>query len=244
MKALASDFDGTLYFEGDHMHECDLQAIRTFQQQGHLFGVCTGRPLVGIQKPTKERIQYDFYILTSGAIILDKNLKPIYKCCMDKDIMKRLYLEFQDECHISIQAHHIVYSFQTRVDIDMHQEVIQSPDEVLVDDIYGMSFEAKDEDQAKAICQKIYQEFAQEVDAYQNTRYVDIVAKGCSKGNAIRKLRELKHIDVIGGIGDSYNDIPMLKSVDKAFTFHRSPKAVQDQADYLVDYVKDAIAMM
>ena len=50
MKILASDFDNTLFFR-DGVHKQDVEAIRTFQKQGHLFGLCTGRQLEGIKYP-------------------------------------------------------------------------------------------------------------------------------------------------------------------------------------------------
>ena len=47
MKVLASDFDGTIYFE-DGFHQEDMKKIKEFQKSGHLFGICTGRPLRGV----------------------------------------------------------------------------------------------------------------------------------------------------------------------------------------------------
>ena len=44
MKMLASDYDGTLYFEFGY-RKTDLEAIRQFQKEGNLFGLCSGRPL-------------------------------------------------------------------------------------------------------------------------------------------------------------------------------------------------------
>ena len=65
MKLLASDFDNTLWFE-DHMKDEDVKAIHEFQKHGHLFGICSGRSLSGILRPSKPYdIQYDFFILLS-----------------------------------------------------------------------------------------------------------------------------------------------------------------------------------
>ena len=52
MKLLASDFDNTLWFE-DHMKDEDVKAIHEFQKHGHLFGICSGRSLSGILRPSK-----------------------------------------------------------------------------------------------------------------------------------------------------------------------------------------------
>ena len=86
MKALASDFDGTLYFE-DGIKENDQQAIVQFQKY-HLFGLCTGRPLIGVQHYIKDCIQPDFYIVSSGACILDKECHVLYEQTISKDMMK------------------------------------------------------------------------------------------------------------------------------------------------------------
>ena len=71
MKVLASDFDGTLFFKGQFKSD-DLKQIRMFQKQGHLFGLCTGRPLSGVAAPIQGRLRCDFMILSSGALILDR----------------------------------------------------------------------------------------------------------------------------------------------------------------------------
>ena len=47
--------------------------------------------------------------------------------------------------------------------------------------------------------------------AFQNLDSIDIVSKGCSKGEAIKRVREHFHIKTFAGIGDSYNDLPMLE---------------------------------
>ena len=82
MKVLASDFDGTLFFKGKFREE-DLKQIRTFQAQGNLFGLCTGRPLAGITEAIRESVRCDFMILSSGAQILDGEGRTLYKACID-----------------------------------------------------------------------------------------------------------------------------------------------------------------
>ena len=48
----------------------------------------------------------------------------------------------------------------------------------------------------------------------------------------------------IAGIGDSYNDIPLLRTTSPSFTFHSSPDAVKQEAQFLVDSLAEAIAVM
>lgn len=245
MKALASDFDGTIFFENEMsgFRENDLISIRKFQKEGHLFGICTGRPISGIITHVQDKIDFDFYIVTSGALILDKNLQIIDEQSINQEIIKGIISTYKDKIHISIQASQCVYTLeQTNTDIAIPQTVIQSVDEV-EGQIYGLSINAYSEENARKLCLEI-NENIQEVEAFQNKQYIDIVKRGCSKGNAVLRLKEKFQIDYIAGIGDSYNDISMLESADCAFTFVDSPKIVQDKADQLVHSVSEAIDLL
>lgn len=240
MKALASDFDGTLYFMGqkDPFKNEDLEAIKKFQQAGNLFGICSGRSLKGILDPVGDKLSLDFYILTSGALILDKDLHILYEQTISKGIVKELFACYQDRVEAIIQANDTVYTF---VGHYPHQVLIQSLDDIKGSHIYGVSFGANSIEEAKEISDEINQKYGNEVKAFVNISNIDIVSKYCSKGKAIKKLKERLKIDHISGIGDSYNDIPMLKEVDQSFTFIDSPKSVQQVADHLVTSVSKAI---
>ena len=70
---------------------------------------------------------------------------------------------------------------------------------------------------------------------------MDIVCKGNSKGTGIKFVKKYLKANKIYGIGDSYNDLPMLETVDVSFTFHSSPESVQKQATHLVSGIAEAI---
>lgn len=77
-RALASDFDGTLFFGiggGDHLFHHflprDLAAIEEFRVRGGLFGVCTGRPLGAVLDDAGNALSFDFAITSSGACVSD-----------------------------------------------------------------------------------------------------------------------------------------------------------------------------
>lgn len=246
MKALASDFDGTLFFgnEKDKFKKTDREAIQRFQKKGCLFGLCTGRPLIGIKKVLDKVISCDFYILTTGAVILDKNYQVIYKRVMKKQVMFDIFNEYHQLYDIFIQANHKVYFVSDQSEGDIEQILIQSIEDIETDDIFGVSMNAKNEENARKLCKDIQAKYGHEVDVYQNLEYLDIVAKGCSKGKAIQMLSEIKDIQLMCGIGDSYNDIPMLENADLSFTFHRSPEIVRQKANVVVDSIAEAIEII
>ena len=73
---------------------------------------------------------------------------------------------------------------------------------------------------------------------------VVIVRKGCSKGTGIKIIKDHYRLEKIAGIGDSYNDLPMLNVVDTAFTFKTSPQEIKKQVHYCVNDIAEAIALL
>ena len=67
------------------------------------------------------------------------------------------------------------------------------------------------------------------------------MAAGCSKGTGAARVRELFGIERLGGIGDSYNDLPLIENADIGFTFSGSPQELRDAADEIVLSVSQAI---
>ena len=91
MKLLASDFDNTLWFN-DHMKDNDVKNIKEFQKHGNLFGVCTGRCLHGIVNPSQPyNLEHDFYILLSGALVLNKDKEVIFEKQIPLSLVKEIY---------------------------------------------------------------------------------------------------------------------------------------------------------
>ena len=106
MKALASDFDGTLYLHNEkhNYREGDIAGINQLQENGALFGLCTGRPLQGITAFLTERIDPDFYIVSSGALILDKKQTILFERCLSLDTAIQLSRLQQHMDSIAIQV--------------------------------------------------------------------------------------------------------------------------------------------
>lgn len=242
MKVLASDFDGTLFFDEKFRNE-DLKAIKEFQKQGHLFGLCSGRPYQGAKKVSKGYIDFDFYIMSSGALIVDNEDHILYEECIDFETMKDIYKKYEKDCGVCVQGDGTIYRVRDKIELPELQIIVESIEDLKETHIYGLSMNAQNEDKAKEKCQEINRLF-KEVTAYQNKEYIDVVKKGCSKGHAVNQLKALWNLKEIAGIGDSYNDLPLLEYADYSFTFHSSPKIVQDKANDLVDSVSEAIQIL
>ena len=139
MKLLASDFDNTLWFE-DHMKDEDVKAIHEFQKHGHLFGICSGRSLSGILRPSKPYdIQYDFFILLSGGLILNKDYEPIFESQIPISLVKDIY-EFTGKQNMSIVHNDVTYHLNTKFQDHIFDHEIHSFNELPFTHIQAFSF--------------------------------------------------------------------------------------------------------
>lgn len=241
MKVLASDFDGTLIFN-DKFRKKDLEKIKEFQKAGNLVGLCSGRPFKGVYEFCKKYVDLDFYILCTGALVLDKDGNELFKSTITKQSLENYFNRYQDKYEIYIQANKQIYTYDKKDMDSMVRTVITSLNEV-EGDIYGISMNAISDENARKVCLDIEENFP-ELATHQNKEYIDVTAKGCSKGLGINKLKEILNIEEIAGIGDSYNDIPMLETVDTSFTFPTSPDSLTSIVDYVVDSVAQAIDIL
>ena len=229
MKAFASDIDGTLVFDGKIKSQ-DKQAIITFQKE-NLFGVCSGRPLCGLKDI--EDIHCDFYILSSGALILDKNKKIIHHHPIDLSIIRKLYQNYKHKAKIIIQTGNtdVFYSTLTNT--------LSSLEQIKNETIYGISFVFDDEPSTLQVLHEL--DNYPQIKGYQNLNSIDIVSQACSKGEGVKFVKDHYHVDTIYGIGDSYNDLPLFESSDYAFTFKSSPDDLKQKVNACVDSLNEAI---
>ena len=227
MKALASDIDGTLVFN-QQIKKQDKEAIEKYQKE-HLFGVCSGRPRCALFD--LEKLKLDFYILSSGAMILDKGFNIIQDFSMKKEIVQQIFNEYKKKAHIILQTGNADVFYATlKEDYNPKLKVISS-------------FKEVEHEITKKACLEINQKY-HEIEGFQNRNSIDIVRKGCSKGTGIKIIKDYYHLEKVAGIGDSYNDLPMLKVVDTAFTFKTSPQEIQKQVHYCVNDIAEAIALL
>ncbi|MCD7808116.1 MAG: HAD family hydrolase [Erysipelotrichaceae bacterium] len=248
MYLLASDFDNTLWFR-DHLLDDDVYMIKEFQRQGHLFGLCTGRGIDGIVVPCEgydmlEHLSFDFYILSSGAYIMDKDRHIIFEKMIPMDIVEEVY-KYTDHGNMSILTRDHVYKlYKDRVD-HYPAKKIQSLDEIRNEEVRSFSIHYEEDEIAMATVMKdhINDLFGKYISAFQNGPHIDIAAVGCSKGEGIRFIQEYFHLDdeYICGIGDNFNDLPMLEAVEHSYTFDYAPNEVQEKAKYVVPHLSDCI---
>lgn len=238
-RVFASDFDRTLYFMGQpvDVKPGDLAAIAAFQRQGGLFGVCTGRSLKGVTLAIGDRVKFDFFILVSGALILDGAMNVLHRRCISRPLLEELCARCRGY-EMVIQANDTVYTFGRPHPL---QTKIATLDDIEGGDLYGVSIATGSFEAARRLMEQFNTSYADDLTAHQNAANVDIAPKGCSKGIALKLIRRHFGAERVGGIGDGHNDLPMLDKADMAFTFPYAPEEVRQRACRIVDSVAEAL---
>jgi hydroxymethylpyrimidine pyrophosphatase-like HAD family hydrolase len=237
-KILLSDFDNTLHFQ-DGFHEKDLEAVSSFQKEGNLFGICTGRSRNGTIVALDERIHCDFFINATGALITDGEGNVLYR--------KTVPLEKAEKLFETYGKRYPFLAFNTGFDFYSHaaygEGVKQDFSTVsdLTEGICGISFLTENDLAARKICEEINADYKGYINAYQNGPFVDTEAYGCSKGNAVKELKNIYGFGKVAAIGDARNDLSMLEEASPSFSFNASEDYVKERVDVLVDSVAEAV---
>ncbi|MBS5112127.1 MAG: HAD-IIB family hydrolase [Coprobacillus cateniformis] len=242
-KILFTDLDGTLVFDGvkkRYTNKRDVEAIRKFQEAGHLIGTCTGRGL-GTANNGCEDVKFDFYIVNSGAGIYNKDKKELYYQGIDKTLVKDIM-----DC-IGHHAYIFVYKYNSYfMNFEYNDEfpIVQSIDNFSDNVFDSFSVVAHNNtEKIESIYKIVKDQFGDRISMHQNKDSIDFVAKGHSKGQGIIDFINIydKDIKDINVIGDSFNDIEMFKVCKQSYTFHSSHKDVKKYTYHLVNNLAECI---
>lgn len=250
-KLFASDFDGTLHFwDTDDQYlvsPANTEAIRAFQAEGGLFGVCTGRPLLGLTKQIDAApgldFQFDFYIATTGAALWDRDRQLIWNKTVPREVSQELYELLspmaQSKEHALVCAGEDYWNL-TNSKLWPIMRSVASFDEV-EGPFYGYAMETNTIEEAQEAAALVNERYAGIVQAFVNLASIDVAPAGCSKGTGLRMAAEHFGASLTAGIGDSFNDLELLDAADVAYTFNTSPVEMHPHADLLVDNAHEAI---
>ncbi len=240
----ASDFDGTMFFwdRDPHVSPAVKETADAFRENGGLFGYCSGRPAGGIETFAPGVPKGDFIIGSSGARIVDGDHNVIFERHLSLATVDAIVTEGQKKGYSpSVHAGEQFVRFDDNPQFHGFGRYAEEVSELAGELIHDVSFRTDSPEEAIESAAYINRVYGEEAVAYPNVESVDIVPKGCSKGNGLKIISEYFGITRTFGIGDSINDIPLLTAAETSFTFKTSPEEVQKEADRLVDYLEEAL---
>lgn len=228
-KLIITDFDGSLVGEDLIVSTENIKAIEKFREMGGDITIATGRRWQSVGSFVRRLNIKLPVILYNGAGIYD----PLRDEWIERKFLKietfREILNFLTPFYPKISLG--VYWKDALWEKEKLEEVIKYIEE----DLIKLFFESQREileDLAESL--KFY--FNEKIEiVFSAENYLEILPKGCSKGNAMLKILRLLNIspkEVIA-IGDYDNDLDMVEKAGLGVTLPNGSLRIKNIADYI-----------
>ncbi len=252
IKAIFSDFDGTLLNDDKYISETDLETIRKIKESGIYFIGATGRHFPIARKYAKEIGIEQPFILCNGGLIYDYNIEmPLKVGYIDSKLITPL-VDFAIENNLNCYAYikEGVYIRGDNPDKAFYERVKNMGNyvcdgELMISDVSSFTLDDKDiikfllpscpTDKFKALLQTDIAKSGKLEIAFSGANFLDINLKGTNKGNALLDICTRFNIDSKDTIamGDNFNDIEMLKTSGIAVCPENAEEEVKKYADLI-----------
>lgn len=260
-KLICIDMDGTLLSDKHEVPELNRKMIKEATKQGVRVAITTGRIFTSAKRYS-DLIGTDTPIIASnGAYIREKdNDEVIYESNLSKEqfykileVIKKYNLNvYFNTCDTMITESVIPenHAYKT-MDADLAEEYkIKFKENAEFDKVFD-EFNGKI---LKAICiedqnKEALNKAKEEMQKYDDLEVVsswhnnfEVMPKGTSKGNAVKILAQMLGIDreEVICIGDSENDLSMIKYAGLGVAMGNALDIVKENADYITDTNSEA----
>jgi Cof subfamily protein (haloacid dehalogenase superfamily) len=249
IRLLIIDVDGTLIGESlsisPRVHDTLTEVIR----RGVQISLCTGRPMLSAQRFIDDLQLPGYHIFDAGATIANPTTGDVlYSGGLSKSVILDLLLAAeQAELYFEIYTGSDYFVEVITDHTRLHMEVMGYPPQVAkLREIIESTPVSKAEmlalnDDEQIRIQRLLDSFADRIDwgwataPGTSARFVNILAKGISKGEAVLKLAA--HVAIPHeqrmGVGDGYNDEPLLQNCGIAVAMGGAPESVKQIATWV-----------
>lgn len=242
-----SDIDGTLMRRDAPMTDAVAVAARRYTERGGLLALCTGRS-VAAARETAVRLGVNApCILYGGASLYDFAAgRHLFFHAFQGDVLEgvRQVLRLHPDISTQVFTREEIYVLRRNARLNARgvREENVGP-ERSIDEVSGDIVKLVmccDDVQELAGCRAYFPEDFCEF-AFASRNFVDVVAKGCSKVDALRALSQSTDVPLSAffAAGDAMTDLPVMRLAGVSFAPENAVDAVKDAATYVVPDVKD-----
>ena len=254
MYILASDYDGTLNRGG--ISPRVRESIARFRAAGHLFGVVTGRDWGMFETMRQEKLEMDFILAMSGALLISTVGENAGKILHDERQKNNGCVRWIAE-HMGWKYGHEVRCYLGRSRTVFNVQVPEGNDRVAplshadmdapdgVKEFSQISTACDSAELARQCAAEINERWGDTVNALQNGWCIDITPAGIDKGEGVARYADRMGVSQ-GNVfcaGDNMNDYAMITRFhglaveDAASELKEAAEGVFQDVGYMIDYI-------
>ncbi len=253
-KIIATDLDGTLFNRNMELSRENARAISRLTQLGVQVVPTTGRALGEMPDSIKKNPDIRYIISSNGALIHDMKTGACEKICMPKELSSQLFADI-----FSCEAESLVhFNGESYVDADGYSEenyIYHNFNENYRKLIFSTNLPAPDfenfcysMDAVEMICtsfhspderSKCLEKFSKMNDvliAVTTPHNMELFYAKTSKGTALERLCGMLGADISEtiGMGDSENDLTLLRSAGLSLAVENATPTLKEIADRII----------
>ena len=249
---LVLDVDGTLHNSHREISDATKNALIEAQKRGKTIAIASGRSIAGIRQ-TASAIsleEYGGYVIAyNGTTVINcKTGECIYNQTLPADLIAPVYEEAA-KLQVAIMAYRdsakeiIVAGGVTdyvAADAAASYVTIRETDQFVKELSFPINkiFVSGEPDKMKEVERILQRKFGSVLNVFRSDPYyVELLPKYTDKGVAVDKL--VKYMDItkerVMCVGDSNNDLPMLRYAGMGVAMGNASDRIKEQADYVTD---------
>lgn len=248
--ALILDVDGTLTGSDRQISERTRNAIIEIQKRGKSVAIASGRSIAGIRHIASQIAleEYGGYVIAyNGTTVVNcKTGECIFNQTLAPDLIAPIYeaaknlsveiMAYKDSAKEMIAGNGV--NQYVAADAEACRVAIRETDQFVKEINFPINkiFLSGEPEQMKEVEKEMQKRFGAQLNVFRSDPYyVELLPKYIDKGVAADKL--VKHLDVTKDrvicVGDSYNDLPMLRYAGLGVAMGNASDEVREQADYV-----------
>ena len=216
-KIIASDYDGTLRRPNKGIIDKDRDAIKEWRKSGNLFGVVTGRGSGFERELENENVEYDFIIDFNGTEIWN-NKSELLKRTIGRgdklfEMLEILLCKEGDWADIITTERSYYVTYKDK-EIEVRDTWVKNIEIKKVKDFLQIYALRTTDSDSLETAKQINEQFGDYASALVNGNWLNIAPEGVTKATGIADYATIMGVkeENIYSIGDSYNDLDMLKA--------------------------------